>query len=1148
MARAVYIGRYKVIEEIGRGGMGIVYRGEDPVLDRPVAIKVLPPKKTAQKKAVQRFLREARVSARLDHPHIVKVYDIGEEDGIYHIVMEYVQGDSLREIVERNLAEELSPDIREMARLFGQLTDALSYAHNLKITHRDIKPENVKITEDSKVKLMDFGIAVLDDSHSITEAGSVMGTIAYFSPEQARGLEADYRADIYSMGVVFYEMLTLQLPFEATSIPEMIHKHLHAAPVPPSKYNPDIPPVLENLILRCLEKEPDRRFQSASEAEKIISDFLDGFYDEPKSKPKEDEHSSLENLKKELQDSLSASFREPIYNEAYTPLSYPVSDNQKYNKVEKVDTADESHNMPIIPPLANTLPNVPVVSSPQALASDGWLAETSPSFEKRRYNEFVDRMKRNAENVKNTYVEETSSVVCPHCGQENYALGLVCTRCGEELSAAQYSGSKGAYSYNTQGLEYLINGDFENAISSFEESIKFDPEFYEARINLVKAIMESGDNKKALEYSSDVIEKFPSNAETHVIRAEIFRRMDTPDLAIEEYIKALKIEPNHLSARYQLAFLYTNRGSLSKAINEYRYVLALEPENIDAHRQLGYIYAGLEQIDDAIRELECVVSLDPNNAHIYTWLGDLYKKKRRFAQAEKNYNTSITLNPDDIANHNALGDLYMQQNRDDLAYRSLKSAIAIEDNKEARLSLADMYIKHSDPKHAIIQLEKVVKMYPGESQVHQKLGDLYMSMDCYNEALDHYEKSVSDAPTASAHNKLGMLYLKKDYTQLGILEYRKAVEMQPGNSEFREDLGMAYYCQGQKDRAIDELKKAVTLDSRNVDYYKAIGVMLEEVRRYDEAIKMLQKAQALSPRDSLIPALIGKVYFSQGLVSMALVEYQKALALQPTNYLYYIYIAKAYSKKRQVDEAIEYFKKAISFMPDRARGEYDTVMGRAYIDLGKAHIEKGEYEKAREVLLSAGKLLKNDSSVWALLGTACLNERRVDEAYKYLTEAIQQEPDNPNIIIDLSRCFLLKKDYEHALKMCIAAIKLQPNKREFKELAVTIYLEADRITEARAFVDNLMKSAQLDKSYCHYLKAKIAMFKKDFLLAEKEFTIVLEGSPSDWFYAKEFAGFLKSRSRYKEALEYIYTAIESHPGGKDYDSLLEESENLKALI
>lgn len=1137
MGRTVYIGRYKVIEELGRGGMGIVYRGEDPVLERPVAIKVLPPKKTAQKKAVQRFLREARVSARLDHPHIVKIYDIGEEDGIYHIVMEYVEGDSLRELIEETPQDNIN--IKDMCVLFTQLCNALSYAHEQKITHRDIKPENIKITPDHKVKLMDFGIAVLGDNHSITEAGSVMGTIAYFSPEQARGGEVDYRADIYSLGVVFYEMLTQHLPFEANSISEMIHKHLHAAPTPPRDYNPEIHPEIEKLILRCLEKEPNRRFTSASIPEEIVNSYLNGAYDK-KEEPivEEPEESGKDYLNIDMINELRAQFK---YNA-------PEPSSDTVYKVPSPTLEPESEPKPYTENLNYIKSSIKPIANSQQLASDEWLSQTASSNESTRYREFLDKVKKDAIINSETILEESSSsVICPECGQENCFGQLECTKCGADLKKAHFAGSRGARAYNTQGLEYLTSGDIKQAIVSFDEAIKCDPKFYEAHINLAKAYLANGEPDTALERLEVTAAEFPGHSNTYSMKAECYRRKDLPQEAIEEYRKAIRLDPNNCEARFQLAFLYTNRGELSNAITEYRYVLALEPDNVDVHKQLGYIYAGIDRIDDAISEFEYVLKFDPNNGSVHSWLGDLYKKKRRFAQAEKSYHTAISINPDESSNINALADLYMQQNKDDLAYKTYKEAVKKDSNLDAHLNIADIYMKYSDPKNAIKELEVASISYPDNSELHRKLGDIYMSVDNYSEALEHYEKSVTEDSNPDLHNRLGLLYLKKDYNKLSIMEYQKAVEMQPGSAEYREDLGMAYYCQGDKESAIEELKKAAVLDSRNVDYLKAIAVMMEEEGRFDEAIKTLNKAKFLSPRDSMIPALIGKVYFTQGLISMAIVEYQKALELQPTNYLYHIYIARAYSKKGQSDKAIASFRSAINLMPDRHAVGYDAVMSRAYIDLGRAHIAKGEYAKAREILLSAEKSGSKDKDLYLLLGIACLNDKKVQEAYNYLSTALAAAPDNDEIASHMIKCLSLKGDYDSAIKLCKKLLENNPDKKELIEEMVDTYISADLISDAKKFVKSKIDSSPEDQPYFHFLLAKIAKSRRDILAIDKELNLAVQMDPNNWYYAKDYALYLKSRDEDAKAIEMFKLALKNAPE-EEFAQIASEIEALQTRM
>ncbi len=255
------IGRYEVIDEIGRGGMGVVYLCRDPVLDRFVAVKTLLPRSLSRKSALKRFLREARVSARLDHPNIVRLHDIGEEGGIHYIVMEYVPGKTLREIIEgRSRAK-----IPEMVGIFRQICRALDYAHSLEVVHRDLKPENVIVSDAGSAKVLDFGLACLGGNHTLTSAGTVMGTLAYLSPEQARGEEVDHRSDIYSAGIMLFEMLTGRHPFASQSAAEMFQKNLTEPPPAMRKIDRRIPENMEVLVFRALRKDPGERFQSAVE-------------------------------------------------------------------------------------------------------------------------------------------------------------------------------------------------------------------------------------------------------------------------------------------------------------------------------------------------------------------------------------------------------------------------------------------------------------------------------------------------------------------------------------------------------------------------------------------------------------------------------------------------------------------------------------------------------------------------------------------------------------------------------------------------------------------------------------------------------------------------------------------------------------------
>lgn len=258
-------GRYRVLEKISSGGMADVYLGYDITLDRRVAVKVMHSKLAQEENFVSRFRREAQAAANLNHPNIVSVYDWGEENGTYFIVMEYIEGDTLKYLVSKKGALEV-PFAIDITK---QVARALSFAHKNDVVHRDIKPQNIIITHDGMVKVMDFGIARAKSS-SLTDTGTVMGSVHYLSPEQAQGLPATEVSDIYSLGVIMYEMLTGNIPFEGDSAVSVALKHANETPAKPSAFNPSIPAELEAIILKAIAKDPFDRYQSADE---LIADL-----------------------------------------------------------------------------------------------------------------------------------------------------------------------------------------------------------------------------------------------------------------------------------------------------------------------------------------------------------------------------------------------------------------------------------------------------------------------------------------------------------------------------------------------------------------------------------------------------------------------------------------------------------------------------------------------------------------------------------------------------------------------------------------------------------------------------------------------------------------------------------------------------------
>lgn len=269
----VFGGRYIVQSQVGTGGMATVYRGIDNVLDRQVAIKVMLPQYATDPAFAQRFKQEAQAAAALQNPYIVQVYDWGRDaaTGTYYIVMEFLRGTDLKTGIRSHGA--LAP--RKVAQIGAQVCSALSVAHAHDIIHRDIKPQNIMIQPNGDAKVMDFGIARAKNSH-LTQTNSVLGTAHYVSPEQAQGKELDATSDLYSLGVVMYEAATGKLPFEGDDAVSVALKQVNEQPVPPSQVNPNVDDNLEAIIMRCMDKDPRRRFRSADELRHVLNNYING--------------------------------------------------------------------------------------------------------------------------------------------------------------------------------------------------------------------------------------------------------------------------------------------------------------------------------------------------------------------------------------------------------------------------------------------------------------------------------------------------------------------------------------------------------------------------------------------------------------------------------------------------------------------------------------------------------------------------------------------------------------------------------------------------------------------------------------------------------------------------------------------------------
>jgi len=281
-SRLEQLGRYRILDEIGRGAMGVVYRAHDPMLDRTVAIKAITLSGDAAERAdyEARFLQEARAAGRLSHPAIITVHDVGREGDLAYMAMELLPGTDLRQ----RMREARLP-LREVLQLAVEIADGLGFAHEQGVVHRDIKPANIMLTQRGRAKIMDFGIARLQLSDIKTQTGVLLGTPKYMSPEQVAGRPVDQRSDIFSLGTVLYEMLTGRAPFGGADTAQLMHSIASVPHATPTRLNPALPPLLDLVLARALEKDAGARYQDAHELAADLRGCLEGLKDSPLPSP-----------------------------------------------------------------------------------------------------------------------------------------------------------------------------------------------------------------------------------------------------------------------------------------------------------------------------------------------------------------------------------------------------------------------------------------------------------------------------------------------------------------------------------------------------------------------------------------------------------------------------------------------------------------------------------------------------------------------------------------------------------------------------------------------------------------------------------------------------------------------------------------------
>ena len=951
---STFAGRYQVIEELGHGGMGRVYKVQDTKVGEKIALKLIRPEAGLDKKSLERFSNELKLARKIRHKNVCQMFDLGEDQGTRYITMEYVHGEDLKQLIRK--VGRLSPG--QSVGIAQQVCDGLEEAHKLGVVHRDLKPQNIMVDEDGKARIMDFGIARSLTGKSMTGAGVLIGTPEYMSPEQVEGKEVDQRSDIYSLGVILYEMVTGRLPFVGETPLSVAHKHKYEVPEDPKKLNAQVSDDLARVILRCLAKDEGKRFQSAAELGTELGRIEEG----------------LPTTDRLVADRKTATSREITLK--FTPKKFAIPAVGLIILVAiGILLWHPSPHKPVVSSGKPSLAVLPFENYSGDASLENWrygfpeLLITGLSASKYlkvlRQDEVNGVLKKlnlsegkalTSDNIKKIAQEaEVTSLLKASFVKAGANLIITAT-----LVSGQTGETQATLSMKAQSIENILSGGLDGLVKEIKQGLNITQEQMASDIDVeigkvmtrnpeaLKYYIEGeglhleGKYDEAIEPLKKAVELDPEFAMAYRMLGAVYKNQGQGDKSVENFEKAFRLKERMPPREYYILqgdYYSQSEATWPKAVEMYKKVLDLYPDDYLGNHVLALVYMGLGEWRLAMEHESKILKSRPRDLLNYWGAAYAYSQIGEADNATQTMKAFVANNPGSDMGHWYLSICYIVQRRFDLASQELDQAIAIRPDK---WSLSNVR------------------------------GDLFFYKDELGEAVRFYRawldsiKSDGDKMKPVWNlNCVDILTGKPEEALMRLNSYRKPFEKSdPGTFHFYK--GIAHLASRMPELALEEFKKAEALvpesdgpDKRGSYCWEAVAQL--ELGNLPEADKLCGEIDRLLPgflrkTDVFIPYIRGRLALARKNFPDALKLLDKAVTsclgegfgvgIAEMNAFCLDGLASAYLEMGDADNALKNYEKIT--LLTYGRFAWGDLYARSFYNLGKIYEQKGLKNKAAE--------------------------------------------------------------------------------------------------------------------------------------------------------------------------------------------------------